>query len=68
MNELTAAGVKRISLGSAFLRAALGEFLRAALEVRDEGRFSFASRAVGFAEVEAHFAPFESGDQVRDGA
>ena len=60
VNELTAVGVERISLGSAFLRAVL--------EVRDEGRFSFASRAVGFAGVEAHFAPFQSRDQVRDGA
>ena len=68
VGELAAARVKRISLGSAFFRAALGEFLRAVTEVQNEGRFSFAARAVGFAEIEAHFAPFEARDQLRDGA
>jgi 2-methylisocitrate lyase-like PEP mutase family enzyme len=49
--ELTEVGVKRISVGSALSRAALGEFLRAAREVRDTGTFTFADAAVPFAEI-----------------
>ena len=39
---LSAIGVKRISVGSAFARAALGAFLRAGREMRDH-TFGFAS-------------------------
>ncbi len=49
--ELAEIGVKRVSVGSAFSRAALGEFLRAAREVRDTGTFTFADTAVPFAEI-----------------
>lgn len=38
--ELAAAGVRRISLGTGFVRAALGEFLRAAREVHERGTFA----------------------------
>ncbi|MGI9481165.1 MAG: isocitrate lyase/PEP mutase family protein [Hyphomicrobiales bacterium] len=48
-------GVRRISLGSAFARAALGGFLRAAKEVREHGTFSFAEEAASFSGVEAYF-------------
>ncbi len=65
VDELAAAGVVRISLGSAFFRAALGEFLRAVAEVREDGGFTFAERAVGFSEVEAHLEPFEVRDATR---
>jgi 2-methylisocitrate lyase-like PEP mutase family enzyme len=51
--ELAAAGVKRISVGSLLARAALGEFLRAAREIQDKGSFTFATRAVPFAEINA---------------
>lgn len=45
MADLAAAGVRRVSTGSALARAALGEFLRAAAEMRDIGTFSYVDRA-----------------------
>ncbi len=53
VEQLAAAGVKRISVGSAFARAALGGFLRAAREVKERGTFTFANDAVPFADVNA---------------
>jgi 2-methylisocitrate lyase-like PEP mutase family enzyme len=44
--ELSALGVKRVSVGSGLSRAALGGFLRAAREMRESGTFSFAAEAV----------------------
>jgi 2-methylisocitrate lyase-like PEP mutase family enzyme len=52
VDQLAAAGVRRISLGSALARAALGEFLRAAREIKEHGTFGFADRAAAFADVE----------------
>jgi 2-methylisocitrate lyase-like PEP mutase family enzyme len=49
--DLAAAGVRRISVGSAFARAALGAFLRAAREVKERGTFGFADQAASFAEI-----------------
>ncbi|HWL30380.1 MAG TPA: isocitrate lyase/phosphoenolpyruvate mutase family protein [Burkholderiaceae bacterium] len=46
--ELQALGVKRISVGSALSRAALGAFLRAAQEMREHGTFTFADAAVPY--------------------
>lgn len=43
--ELSALGVKRVSVGSGLSRAALGAFLRAAHEMRDSGTFGFAAEA-----------------------
>src|SRR6185295_6550272 len=40
--ELSQLGAKRISVGSALYRAAMGGFLRAAHEMRDQGTFTFA--------------------------
>ena len=37
VDELAAAGVRRISVGGALSRAALGEFIRAAREIRERG-------------------------------
>ena len=53
--ELGALGVKRISLGSAFARAAYGAFLRAAREVATAGTFGFAKEAVPFGEINEMF-------------
>jgi 2-methylisocitrate lyase-like PEP mutase family enzyme len=53
VDQLAAAGVKRISVGSALARAALGGFLRAAQEIRERGTFGFANDAVPFADVTA---------------
>jgi 2-methylisocitrate lyase-like PEP mutase family enzyme len=55
--ELEAAGVRRISLGSALSRAALGAFLRAAREIREQGTFGFARQAASFDEIEGLFKP-----------
>jgi 2-methylisocitrate lyase-like PEP mutase family enzyme len=49
--ELAAAGAKRISVGSAFNRAALGAFLRAAREIKESGTVTFVKDAVPYAEI-----------------
>lgn len=53
--ELSAIGVKRISVGSALARAALGAFLRAAQEMKTDGTFTFADEAVSYREISAMF-------------
>src|SRR5262245_11156521 len=53
--ELSALGVKRVSVGSALARAALGAFLRADREMRELGTFTFARDAVSFQDVSAMF-------------
>ena len=55
--ELSALGVKRVSVGSALSRAALGAFLRAAYEMRDHGTFNFAEDAVSYRDISAMFKP-----------
>jgi len=57
VDDLAATGVRRISLGSALSRAALGAFLRAAREVKERGTFSFADDAASFADLD----PFMQG-------
>jgi 2-methylisocitrate lyase-like PEP mutase family enzyme len=59
--ELSALGVKRISLGSALARAAYGAFLRGAREMHDRGTFEFASEAVTFREITAMFEAVQQG-------
>ncbi len=56
VDELAAAGVKRISVGGALARAALGGFFRAAREIRERGTFTFSSEAMPFAEVSNYMA------------
>ena len=53
--ELAALGVKRISVGSALQRTALGSLLRAAREMREHGTFAFAKDAASPAEIKAIF-------------
>lgn len=53
--ELAAAGVKRISVGSALCRAAIGTFVRAAKEMQQAGTFTFSKEAIGFSDVESYF-------------
>lgn len=55
--ELSAIGVKRVSVGSALSRAALGAFLRAAREMREHGTFAFGDEAVSYREISALFEP-----------
>jgi 2-methylisocitrate lyase-like PEP mutase family enzyme len=57
VDQLAAAGVRRISLGSALARAALGAFLRAAREIGEQGTFGFADNAATFGDLD----PFMQG-------
>src|SRR3989454_2673551 len=51
VTELAGLGVRRISVGSALTRAALGELVRAAREIRERGTFAFAEDAIPYAEA-----------------
>ena len=53
VDELAAVGVKRISVGGSLARAALGAFIRAALEMKDEGTFTYGADAISHAEASA---------------
>ena len=55
LGELSKMGVKRVSVGSALARAALGAFLRAAREMQEQGTFTFAEDAPKYAELNAMF-------------
>lgn len=55
LEKLSTLGVKRVSVGSALSRAALGAFLRAATEMREKGTFAFAEEAVSYRELSAMF-------------
>src|SRR5262249_19749089 len=48
---LSAIGVRRVSVGSALCRTALGAFLRAAREMQEEGTFTFANQAASPGEI-----------------
>jgi 2-methylisocitrate lyase-like PEP mutase family enzyme len=56
VEELAAAGVKRISVGGSFARAALGALVRAAREVKEKGTFAYAAEALPSAEVKRYLA------------
>lgn len=49
--ELAEAGAKRVSVGSAFNRAALGAFLRAAEEIKEHGTVNFVRDSVPYAKI-----------------
>ena len=55
-DDLSKLGVKRISVGGALSRVALGAFLRAAREMREHGTFTFTANAASMAEITAMFA------------
>ena len=55
VKDLEALGVRRISLGSGFSRAATTAFLRAAQEVMDHGTFTFAEDTLYMSELAALF-------------
>lgn len=54
--ELAALGVKRISLGSALSRAALGGLMRAAREIQQKGTFGFLADALPYPDANAMMA------------
>jgi 2-methylisocitrate lyase-like PEP mutase family enzyme len=51
VQQLGELGVRRISIGSGFNRAALSAFLHAAREVRDHGTFGFADEALSMSDL-----------------
>ena len=53
--QLAEAGARRISVGSALSRVALGAFLRSARAMLDKGEFDFAG-AAPFADLNAFFS------------
>jgi 2-methylisocitrate lyase-like PEP mutase family enzyme len=64
LDELSAMGAKRISVGSALYRAALGAFLKAGHEMRQHGTFSFAADAANPRDVARIFAAPMPGTQT----
>jgi 2-methylisocitrate lyase-like PEP mutase family enzyme len=56
VEALQDAGVKRISVGGSFARAALGALIRAAREVKNQGTFTYAADAVPDAEASAYMS------------
>lgn len=65
-SDLAALGVTRVSVGGSLARAALGAFLSAAREIRDQGSFEYAARAVSSAEINGLFG--EYGERLKDAA
>jgi 2-methylisocitrate lyase-like PEP mutase family enzyme len=57
VRELGALGVRRISIGSGFSRAALTAFLHAAREVIDHGTFTFTEETLYMSELVDLFPP-----------
>ncbi len=57
LEDLQAAGVKRVSVGSALFRAAFGALVRAGEEMATKGTFGFSDDAIGFGDLEAFFRP-----------
>lgn len=55
LRDLSTIGVKRVSVGSALSRAALGAFLRGAREMMEKGTFTFAEDAVSFKDLSQMF-------------
>lgn len=58
-DELRAMGVRRVSVGGSLARAALGAFLRAAHEIRDQGTFNYTKDAASGNELNQLFATAE---------
>ena len=58
--ELSQLGVKRVSVGSALSRAALGAFLGAASEMREHGTFNFVDSAASSAQIGALLKNFDA--------
>jgi 2-methylisocitrate lyase-like PEP mutase family enzyme len=57
LGQLGALGVRRVSIGSGFARAALTAFLHAAREVRDHGTFTFTEETLYMSELVDLFDP-----------
>jgi 2-methylisocitrate lyase-like PEP mutase family enzyme len=56
LDELSAIGVRRVSIGSGLYCVAFGAFLRAARELREQGTFArIAGEPVRFRDITAMF-------------
>ena len=55
VNELTSAGVQRISVGSGLVLLAYGSLIAAAREIGHSGTFGFLERVMDFTEVDGLF-------------
>lgn len=64
VEELSRAGVRRISVGGSFARAALGAMMRAAHEVRSFGTFAYAEDAIPDAEISQLMTQDKCGDRL----
>lgn len=51
VDDLSGAGVRRISTGGSLARAALGEMIRAAQELRDQGTYTYSDKAISDADA-----------------
>jgi 2-methylisocitrate lyase-like PEP mutase family enzyme len=56
VEQLSAAGVKRISVGGAMARVALAAFLKCAREMKDQGAFTYVREMAPMKEVRGAFA------------
>jgi 2-methylisocitrate lyase-like PEP mutase family enzyme len=59
VKELSALGVKRISVGSSLARLALASFMKAAREMHDHGTFTYAAEAAAPREMTTIFDRFK---------
>ena len=55
VDQLSEAGVKRISVGGAMERYALAAFLKCAREMKDRGAFTFVREMAPIGEIRAAF-------------
>jgi 2-methylisocitrate lyase-like PEP mutase family enzyme len=55
LEDLSAMGVRRVSIGSGLARAAVGSLIRAAREMREHGTFAFAEEAPNGRDIAAMF-------------
>lgn len=62
--RLAALGVKRVSVGSALSRVALGALLRAVGEMREQGSFAFSDEAAGYGDLNCLFEECTSNKAV----
>lgn len=59
--QLSAAGVKRVSVGGAMSRFALAAFLKSAREMKDNGYFTYVGEMADIAELRGAFASVGAG-------
>jgi 2-methylisocitrate lyase-like PEP mutase family enzyme len=60
IEQLSDAGVKRISIGGALSRVALANFLRCAREMKDKGSFTFVREMAPIQDLRQAFAPAQA--------